>query len=60
MKSKILKRDELIELYNSNEDFREYVDKYRQRDNITVDEALMHSMVWEKAKDMFERGIAFD
>lgn len=29
-------------LYEQNEDFRQYVDKYRTKHNISVDEALQH------------------
>lgn len=32
-------------LYASNEDFRQYVDKYRTKHNISVDEALQHYLV---------------
>lgn len=32
-------------LYAENEDFRQYVDKYRTKHNISVDEALQHYLV---------------
>lgn len=39
----------LMELYSTNEDFKTYVDRYIQRESITVTEALTHYMVREYA-----------
>lgn len=47
-----INRDNLKAFYEGNEDLKEYVEKYKQRDNITTEEALTHAMVWEKAKDI--------
>lgn len=49
---KNINRNELQELYDSNADFREYVDKYRTRENKTIAETLKDALVWEKAKDI--------
>lgn len=35
------------EFYENNEDFRGYVDRYANKHNLTVDEALTHSLVRE-------------
>lgn len=32
-------------LYAENEDFRQYVDKYRTKHHLSVDEALQHYLV---------------
>lgn len=39
-----------IKLYNSNPDFREYVNKYAAKREIPVDVALSHLIVKEVAK----------
>lgn len=36
-----------MELYNTNQDFREYVDRYCNKHNVTVEVALTHSLVQE-------------
>ena len=38
-----------IELYNTNEDFREYVDKYKRDRKLSLEEALKHEMVKQYA-----------
>lgn len=35
------------EFYDTNDDFRKYVNKYCNKHKLTVDEALNHSMVRE-------------
>lgn len=50
-----LSEPEMLEMYESNNDLKEYVEKYKQRDNITADEALKHALVKEKAKDILYR-----
>lgn len=39
----------ISELYGYNEDFRDYVDRYKERENIPTSEALTHYMVREYA-----------
>ena len=39
-----------MELYKSNKDFREYVDKYCRKHKCTVEEALSHELVKEVEK----------
>ena len=36
----------LKELYETNEDFRGYVDRYAEHNGMSVEEALSQSMVW--------------
>lgn len=50
-----LTQEQVNDLYNRNEDFREYVLKYVRRDGITIEEGLKHAMVWEMAKDIMFR-----
>lgn len=50
-----LTQEQVNDLYNRNEDFREYVLKYVRRDVITIEEGLKHAMVWEMAKDIMFR-----
>ena len=38
------------DFYNSNSDFRDYVEKYRRKHELSVDEALQHAQVREAAK----------
>lgn len=40
--------------YNSNKDFKDYVDKYCRTYGLTVDEALTHALVKE-VKDYYEK-----
>lgn len=42
------------EFYNSNPDFKDYVDKYCKKHKCTVDEALKHALVQEVRKAYFE------
>lgn len=42
------------DLYNENADFKAYVDKYVIKHEITVDEALNHSLVQNVGKDYYE------
>lgn len=35
----------MIDLYNSNQEFKEYVDTYAEDNYCTVEEALTHKMV---------------
>lgn len=35
------------DFYESNSDFRDYVEKYRKKHDLTVDEALQHASVRE-------------
>lgn len=38
------------ELYEKNYDFKEYVDKYCKKNNISIEEALEHYIVKDVAK----------
>lgn len=38
------------ELYNTNPDFKDYVDRYCIKHNVTVDDALEHYIIKESAK----------
>ena len=38
------------ELYETNQDFKEYVDRYTQSKKITKEEALTHALIREYAK----------
>lgn len=38
-----------IELYNTNEDFRNYVDKYKRDRKLSLEEALEHELVKQYA-----------
>ena len=38
-----------IELYNTNEDFKKYVDKYKRDRKLSLEEALEHKMVKQYA-----------
>ena len=40
-------REDILETYNTNKDFKSYVDKYCKEYGLTVAEALQHSMVRE-------------
>ena len=40
----------LSNLYETNEDFRGYVDRYAAHNGISVSEALSQSIVWEYAE----------
>ncbi len=42
------------ELYNTNPDFKAYVDKYCIKHNITVDQALEHYLVKDAAEYYLE------
>lgn len=50
------KRDneKLLALYNNNEDFRQYVDRYCKTYNLSIEEALKHVIVGEVAKEYAE------
>lgn len=39
-----------MELYNTNQDFKDYVDRYCNTYKVTVDEALTHALVQEVGK----------
>lgn len=43
--------------YNSNSDFRDYVEKFRRDHDLTVDEALQHASVREAEKYYREKEI---
>lgn len=45
------------QFYNSNSDFRDYVEKYRKKHDLTVDEALQHASVREAEKYYREKEI---
>ena len=47
--------DDLKELYNSNGDFRRYVDRYSVSRGISPEEALDHALVKEYAKSIKEK-----
>ena len=42
------------ELYNTNADFRRYVDRYASKHNISVEEALEHKIVKQEAEQYRE------
>lgn len=44
----------LIELYENNIDFRVYVERYRKKHGLTVDEALKHRIVRNYASYLAE------
>ena len=44
-----------MELYNTNEDFREYVDKYKRSRKLSLEEALEHELVKQYAKYVAEK-----
>ena len=48
--------EELRKLYNSNEAFRTYVDRYAHNFGITVDKALSHKIIRLYAEEI-KRGI---
>ena len=43
--------------YESNSDFRDYVEKYRKKHDLSVDEALQHASVREAEKYYREKEI---
>lgn len=43
-------KNPLEEFYNTNTNFREYVEKYRKKHDLSVDEALQHASVREAEK----------
>ena len=43
--------------YESNSNFRDYVEKYRKKHDLTVDEALQHASVREAEKYYREKEI---
>lgn len=50
-------RRRMQEFYESNRDFRDYVEKFRKDHNLTVEEALEHASVREAAKYYREKEI---
>ena len=44
-----------MEFYNTNQDFRDYVDKHCRKHKCTVEEALTHAIVQEVEKMYKER-----
>jgi hypothetical protein len=44
-----------MDFYNTNQDFKEYVDKYFNTYKVTVEEALSHALVQEVEKMYKER-----
>jgi hypothetical protein len=44
-----------MEAYNTNQDFKEYVDRYCNKHKVTVEEALNHALVQEVGKMYKER-----
>lgn len=48
------KERRMFYLYNSNADFRRYVDRYCKSYNLSVEEALKHVIVGEVAKEYAE------
>ena len=47
---------DLMKLYETNENFRGYVDRYAKHRGISTEEALSHSMVWSYAEYLKSRG----
>lgn len=46
----------LTELYETNADFRGYVDRYAEHNGISTEEALEHAMVRNYAEYLAENG----
>lgn len=46
----------LIDLFQKNADFRTYVNKYRTKEGINIDEALSHHVVRDYAAYLKDRG----
>lgn len=44
-----------MELYNTNKDFRTYVDRYCKKHQIPVEEAVQHELVKEVGKMYMEQ-----
>jgi len=44
-----------MEAYNTNQDFKEYVDRYCNKHKVTVEEALTHAIVRAVEEDYRER-----
>lgn len=42
--------DELLTLYNQDEDFKHYVDAYRTKHNLTLQQAISHVTLQEYGK----------
>ena len=40
----------MMDFYNSNKDFKEYVDKYCKKNGISVEDAIKHKLIEEVAK----------
>ena len=49
--------DKNMEVYINNSDFREYVDKYCQRDKITPERAVTHALVKAKEAEYIQKRI---
>ena len=47
--------DELLTLYNQDEDFKRYVDAYRQKHDLTLQEAISHYVLREYGKWLKEQ-----
>lgn len=45
------------ELYNTNADFKHYVDRYCKQYGVTVDEALEHELVKSVAEQYKEKAV---
>lgn len=46
------------EFYNTNSDFKAYVDKYIAKESVSLNTALSHAMVRNYAEYLMERGKA--
>ena len=46
---------DLNKLYEKNADFQRYVDRYRKKDGISVEEALQHQLIKNYAEYMLEK-----
>lgn len=44
------------QMYDANQNFRDYVDKYMRKEQIDLDTALSHAMVRNYAEYLKERG----
>jgi len=48
--------EDMYELYKSNKDFKEYVDRFRTFRNLGIFEALQFKIIQEYAKYLHEQG----
>jgi hypothetical protein len=47
------------ELYKTNKDFREYVDRYMRNKDVTLEEVLSYAVTWLVAQMYVEGGVNY-